>query len=274
MQEKILSSPRLIFLIFATVLTVWRLIPYDIGPYLSAAFGQVVVVAILPILIIRISGKELGFTIKAASLRSIVVALVSTLAFVVIRYYLLAATEHIVSIPPEIWAETKKLAEASTIKDFFAKAAIIALLPSLCEEIFSRGICQTALSAHYGNRSGLIIAAGLFAALHITDPWLIHLHFLSGCFFGWIYMTGGTLWLPVICHFTVNLWAVANSNYEWVKLPTGIPAVDMVIVACAVVVFLIMIRQSNLLRRTDSKSAQCVVADLCFMGKKNKGENL
>jgi membrane protease YdiL (CAAX protease family) len=239
-----ISSPRLIFLLFMVVLVCQLSVGWlmdSIGLNLSFAVNQGIVMAVLPILIIRIAGKKLGFNLKAPSYRFILAVLFPALALAVIIAYLQAATEYIINVPPEIGVEAKKLLEASTIRGFLTKVVCIALLPSLGEEIFFRGICQTAISARYGNRLGIIIAAGLFTIIH-ANPWYVHYYFISGCFFGWIYMAGRTLWLPIICHFANNFLAI-TIDYVGVKLPTGIPVLDATIVVCAVAVFILMIYQ-------------------------------
>lgn len=267
------SSPRLIFLLCLTVIVFpWSMgwLTSSIGADLSLAVDQVFIMAGLPILIIRASGKNLGFDLKAPPRRFIAAAFFSALALVVINVYLIAGTEYIINVPPDVMIEAVELVSASTIREFLTKTVTVALLPSLVEEIFFRGICQTALSAHYGNRVGIVIVSGFFAMIHL-NPWFVHSHFMFGCFAGWIYVTGKTLWLPIICHFVNNFFLVTG-NYVGIKLPTGVPIFDAVIATCAVTIFLLMIRQIILLRNSAPRSEFRKRSEELYNQIKSKGE--
>ena len=161
-----ISPLRFIFLLFAFVIASGWLIPSNIGLYLSLAINQVIIIAGLPILIVKIAGKSLGFNLKTPPPMFMAAAFFSALAIAVISGYLIAATEYITNVPLAISAATRKIMEEPTIREFLLQVVFIALLPPLCEEIFFRGICQTAISARYGNRLGIIITACFFTVVH------------------------------------------------------------------------------------------------------------
>jgi len=85
---------------------------------------------------------------------------------------------------------------------------MVAVLPSLGEELLFRGVIQRIFSewtrsVHWG----IVIAAFLFSALHVQFYGLIPRMFL-GVLFGYLLVWSGSMWLPMLAHFVNNASAV------------------------------------------------------------------
>ena len=80
---------------------------------------------------------------------------------------------------------------------------LISFLPAFIEEFFFRGVLQPSLV--------IWLTSFIFAILHwgfVKKLWAHGLHaFLISLFFGWIYVTTGSLLITVVAHFTNNLLA-------------------------------------------------------------------
>jgi membrane protease YdiL (CAAX protease family) len=70
------------------------------------------------------------------------------------------------------------------------------------EEIFWRGMVQRILAGRYGRVFGWIIAAAVYAGVHLWAANLILFMtaLLGGLFWGWIFMRSGSLWPVIISH--------------------------------------------------------------------------
>lgn len=81
---------------------------------------------------------------------------------------------------------------------------MIALLPAVGEELIFRGVIQRILKNLF--RSGHLsvwVTAILFSAIHFQFYGFLP-RFILGLVFGYLFLWGGTLWLPVIAHFVNN----------------------------------------------------------------------
>lgn len=92
--------------------------------------------------------------------------------------------------------------------------AVIAVLSSVCEELFFRGFLLQALSVAWLPESialpgGVLISSLVFGALHIGPdwktfwPWTL-MAFLMGLAFAAMFILTGNLLAPILAHFTIN----------------------------------------------------------------------
>lgn len=81
---------------------------------------------------------------------------------------------------------------------------MIAVLPALGEELIFRGVFQKiGYRLFKSGHLAVWIVAFLFSALHFQFFGFIP-RFILGLFFGYLFLWGGTLWLPVLAHFVNN----------------------------------------------------------------------
>ena len=101
-------------------------------------------------------------------------------------------------------ALTERFLQAENIGILFINIALMAFLPALSEELSFRGTLQQIL----GNKHAAIwITAFLFSAIHMQFYGFVP-RMLMGATFGYIFLWTGSLWVPVLMHFTNNGLAV------------------------------------------------------------------
>ncbi|MBN2348470.1 MAG: CPBP family intramembrane metalloprotease [Bacteroidales bacterium] len=89
-----------------------------------------------------------------------------------------------------------------------ANIFMIAIIPAIGEELVFRGIILRIFTEWTKNKHlGIIISALLFSAFHLQFYGFVP-RFLLGLYFGYLLFWTGTMWIPVIAHFTNNLSAV------------------------------------------------------------------
>lgn len=77
--------------------------------------------------------------------------------------------------------------------------ALLSLIVSICEELLFRGAIQHAWGPYW--------TSILFAAIHIRylQHWLMTgMVFSISYGLGWIYVQTGTIWTPIVAHFTID----------------------------------------------------------------------
>src|SRR5690606_7902692 len=81
------------------------------------------------------------------------------------------------------------------------------------EEFFFRGFVQRTLERRYGTAAGIVVTAGIFAAVHVL-PWVLPLHFFLGIAFGYMVFATRSIWSGVILHTANNLVAVGGLGVQ------------------------------------------------------------
>lgn len=126
----------------------------------------------------------------------------------------LAHLEQIFKQQEEAAAElTKRFLEADNIGTLLINIGLMALLPALAEELSFRGTLQQVLSPNPLTTNPLTphiaiwITAFIFSAIHMQFYGFIP-RMLMGAMFGYIFVWTGSLWVPVVMHFTNNGIAV------------------------------------------------------------------
>jgi len=227
-----LAPPLLIYLIFSVSILLQVPVSYVIH-HLSFTFGMLlnqVGTLLVPVLIsIRVFGlttsKVLPFKKVSASLVLLSIVMIFSLA--VITDYLVFVTEWALPVTKSLNEVYKDVMSVSGVGSYMHKFLILCILPSVCEEIFFRGFCQTGLERYYGRNVGILIAAAIFAVAHLS-PWYTHLYFILGIFLGWIFAVTRSLWIPIICHIVNNTWTFTSHVMGWhVPLKTHLAWVNV-----------------------------------------------
>jgi membrane protease YdiL (CAAX protease family) len=218
------APPLLIYALFSASILLQILAGYVIH-HISFTFGMLlnqIGTLLLPVLIVI---KLFGLTrrevlpFKRASFLQIVLSIIMMLALAIITDYLVFVTEWALPVTQSLDEIYKEMMQVNGAGSYIQKFAILCILPSFCEEIFFRGFSQTGLGRYYGKTVGVFITAAMFAVAHLS-PWYTHLYFILGLFLGWIFVTSGSLWIPIICHVINNAWTFTSNAVGW-KLPLG-----------------------------------------------------
>jgi hypothetical protein len=102
---------------------------------------------------------------------------------------------------------TEKMLNIHSINELLFNIFLIAMIPALGEELFFRATIQKILTQWRNAIWGIWIAAFVFSAIHLQFYGFFP-RMLLGAFFGYLLVWSGSLWLPIIAHFTNNAIAV------------------------------------------------------------------
>ena len=96
---------------------------------------------------------------------------------------------------------------------------ILAVIPSIAEEMLFRGVLQQILCRIFrSGHAGIWIAAIIFSTIHFQFFGFLP-RLMLGLTFGYLYFWSGNLWLPVIAHFINNAIPVVISYFvDWEEL--------------------------------------------------------
>ena len=112
---------------------------------------------------------------------------------------------------------TERFIRADSIGVLLYNIFLIALLPAFSEELCFRGTLQTLFAENGRNKHIAIwVSAILFSAIHFQFYGFVP-RMLLGALFGYMLAWGGSLWLPVLAHFTNNLTAVVSYNIFYMR---------------------------------------------------------
>ena len=99
---------------------------------------------------------------------------------------------------------TERFLKADNVGVLLINIGLMALLPALAEELSFRGTLQQIL----GNKHmGIWVTAFIFSAIHMQFYGFVP-RMLMGAMFGYIFVWTGSLWVPVLMHFTNNGLAI------------------------------------------------------------------
>ena len=116
----------------------------------------------------------------------------------------------------EHWMKTSEEAAYTLIMTFVSQTEwyafvvnifMIAVVPAVSEELIFRGIIQRQLGKWFGNIDvAVLVSAIIFSAIHMQFYGFLPRVFL-GIVLGYMFVWTGSLWLPILAHFTNNALA-------------------------------------------------------------------
>ena len=114
---------------------------------------------------------------------------------------------------------TERFLSTSSVGMLFVNLFVIALLPALCEEMMFRGWLQRRVSNSVNIHVAIWVSAFVFSAIHFQFYGFLP-RMLIGAALGYLYYYTGSLWAPIIAHFTNNAVAVATTFLTYNKITT------------------------------------------------------
>jgi len=110
----------------------------------------------------------------------------------------------------------------------FSRIFLIVIVAPVTEELLFRGIILRGLLSRHRPAVAVVLAALLFALLHV-NPWQFVSTFFLGAAFGWFYLRSGSVALCVIAHAIHNALFLVMASVP-VDIPgfTGMPDYDHV----------------------------------------------
>lgn len=125
--------------------------------------------------------------------------------------------EQILKAQEEAAAElTERFLAADNLLTLLLNIGLLALLPALAEELSFRGTLQQIISPVSGPSQGIVsvrthvaiwVTAFIFSAVHLQFYGFVP-RMLMGAMFGYVFVWTGSLWVPMVMHFTNNGIAV------------------------------------------------------------------
>ena len=95
--------------------------------------------------------------------------------------------------------------------DLIVNLIIMAIIPAIGEELFFRGFLQKSLISVTTNQHiAVLITSFLFSVIHFHLDGFIP-RFMLGILLGYMFLWSGSLWIPILAHFTNNAIAVIIS---------------------------------------------------------------
>lgn len=110
---------------------------------------------------------------------------------------------------------TERMMDMPGLGDLFFNLLLFAALPALGEELAFRGIVQSQLAKSTKNiHLAIWVTAIVFSAYHMQFYGFLP-RMMLGAVFGYLLIWSGTLWAPILAHFTNN--AVAVFSYYLIQ---------------------------------------------------------
>ena len=107
-------------------------------------------------------------------------------------------------------ALTERFLNTSSVGMMFVNLFVMAFLPAVCEEMMFRGWLQRVLGKSVSCHTAIWVAAFVFSAIHFQFYGFIP-RMLIGAALGYLYYYTGSLWAPIVAHFTNNAAAVVTA---------------------------------------------------------------
>lgn len=107
-------------------------------------------------------------------------------------------------------AMTEKFLNTSSFGMMIVNLFVMALLPAVCEEMMFRGWLQRVLSNRLNYHVAIWVSAFIFSAIHFQFYGFVP-RMIIGAALGYLYCYTGSLWAPIIAHFTNNAAAVITA---------------------------------------------------------------
>ena len=136
----------------------------------------------------------------------------------------------------ETWMKESEAANARTIEVMLNTKNIptivfnflaVCVVAAICEEFMFRGLLQTVFGKAIGNPHVLIwTVAILFSAIHFQFYGFIP-RVLLGAWLGYLMYYTKTIWIPVLAHFTNNLFSV-SMFYLFQDTPDEVQKIDAI----------------------------------------------
>lgn len=103
---------------------------------------------------------------------------------------------------------TDAFLSTTSLSGLLLNVFMIALLPAIAEELLFRGVLSKLVQRWSGSlHVAVMVSAIVFSAVHLQFYGFLP-RFLLGVMLGYLYLWSGSLWLPIVAHFTNNFLSV------------------------------------------------------------------
>lgn len=105
---------------------------------------------------------------------------------------------------------TERFLNTTSVGMMFVNLFVMAFLPALCEEMMFRGWMQRVLGKSVNYHTAVWVSAFVFSAIHFQFYGFVP-RMVIGAALGYLYYYTGSLWAPIVAHFTNNAAAVVTA---------------------------------------------------------------
>lgn len=199
-----------------------------------------VILIYLPVYIVMRIGKtrfkeKLGLRLPSG--KNFVIILLLAVPVLILTFAISHLTQFFYPMPEGYAEQFASKMEGIIYANPFLIFFVIALLPGICEEFFTRGYLLHAFRSQ-GNWTAIIAAGILFGIMHM-DPFRFFPQAAIGVLFGFLYLRSGSFLIPVLGHFLHNgliaaipLFSAATGwdpealllSYPWLLYPLALLA--------------------------------------------------
>lgn len=102
---------------------------------------------------------------------------------------------------------TEKILSVNTIGGLMGNIVIVAILPAISEELLFRGTLLGILRPTTNRHIAVWIVGIVFSLIHFQMYGFVP-RMVLGALFGYLFVWSGTIWLPIVAHFTNNFLVV------------------------------------------------------------------
>ena len=116
----------------------------------------------------------------------------------------------------QILEQTQQETLSVIFYNLYLAFAILAILPSICEELFFRGFMFSGIQHRFGKPSALIFSSLFFGLMHTGTPVHTILMVLFGFLLGILLIITGSIIIPILIHFLYNtlvIISLINQDY-------------------------------------------------------------
>lgn len=142
--------------------------------------------------------------------------------------------------------------------DLLLMLGLMAVMPAICEEFVFRGVFQKIMHRGFNNAHAAVwVTAFLFSLAHFQFYGFVP-RFILGASLGYLYLYSGTIWVPMVAHFTNNAIAVLSVYYGFntEELATGSTQYILSAVSILLVIVILVV-----VARAEKKNPAHVVTD-------------
>ena len=203
------------------------------GPgLLASAFVSASTFAGTAVFFARFDGERIARRLRLVPTRASVV-LATTLGLLGASQVLTSLVELSGWVPSGTLEVLSRAIAGMSVPEIVVAALTIGVAAGTGEELFFRGLVQTAVVARLGRWAGIGIASAAFAIVHL-DPMHSTLAMVMGVFLGWAAERAGSIVPVIVAHVLNNVVYVLLARAQ----PEGVPAsTSVVMLGIGLVVF-------------------------------------
>lgn len=203
------AAMALFFLTLGLNVIIFQILLYysvDLGVILAEPLA-ILVPTLVAVRLLKADGRR-TLRWKMPTMADVLLAIPLAVSLAVLNDQLSNLTAQIFPMSEEFLERMSDLLRAESGLDWVMKLLGIGLGAAVSEELLFRGFMLSAFETRYGRGSAILYTSALFALMHLIPQGLLS-YALAGAVLGITAAATGSILVPILIHFTNNMWAVA-----------------------------------------------------------------